>query len=40
MVTIVSVAANSRAEKAGIVAGDKLHTINFREIRDVLDYRF
>ena len=40
MVTIVSVAANSRAEKAGIMAGDKLHTINFREIRDVLDYRF
>ena len=40
MVTIVSVAANSRAEKAGMRAGDKLHTINFREIRDVLDYRF
>ena len=40
MVTITSVLPHSRAEKAGIMAGDQLHTINFREIRDVLDYRF
>ncbi len=40
MVRIVSVAPHSRAEKAGVLAGDVLHTINFREIRDVLDYRF
>ena len=40
MVTITSVLPHSRAEKAGICAGDQLHTINGREIRDVLDYRF
>ena len=40
MVKITSVLPHSRAEKAGIRAGDQLHTINFREIRDVLDYRF
>ena len=40
MVTITSVLPNSRAEKAGMQAGDQLHSINFREIRDVLDYRF
>ena len=40
MVRIIAVAPHSRAEKAGILAGDMLHTINFREIRDVLDYRF
>lgn len=40
MVTIVAVAPHSRAEKAGMLPGDRLHTINFREIRDVLDYRF
>ena len=40
MVRILAVAPHSRAEKAGILPGDVLHTINFREIRDVLDYRF
>ena len=40
MVIIQSVAPNSRAEKAGILAGDELHTINGNEISDVLDYRF
>ena len=40
MVTITAVTPHSRAEKAGILPGDLLHTINFREIRDVLDYRF
>ena len=40
MVKITSVLPHSRAEKAGLRAGDMLHTINFREIRDVLDYRF
>ncbi len=40
MVTITSVAGNSRAERAGLRAGDRLCSINFREIRDVLDYRF
>ena len=40
MVKITAVLPNSRAEKAGIQAGDILHSINFREIRDVLDYRF
>lgn len=40
MVTITSVLPHSRAEKAGMRAGDKLYTVNFREIRDVLDYRF
>ena len=40
MVTITGVEANSRAEKAGIRPGDCLFSINFREVRDVLDYRF
>ena len=40
MVKIVSVLPHSRAHKAGILPGDVLHSINFREIRDVLDYRF
>lgn len=40
MVRIVAVVPHSRAEKAGLLPGDVLHTINFREIRDVLDYRF
>ena len=40
MVTVTAVAPHSRAEKAGMRAGDRLHSINFREIRDVLDYRF
>lgn len=40
MVRITAVLPHSRAEKAGIMPGDQLHSINFREIRDVLDYRF
>ena len=40
MVTITQVAPHSRAERAGILPGDRLYSINFREIRDVLDYRF
>lgn len=40
MVRIVSVDKRSRAERAGIVAGDILVSINGREINDVLDYRF
>lgn len=30
----------SPADKAGIKAGDELHTVNGHEIKDVLDYRF
>ena len=40
MVIIQSVAPNSRAAKAGVMAGDGLCTINGRAINDVLDYRF
>ena len=40
MVKITVVEAGSRAEKAGIKAGDELVSINGEEIRDVLDYRF
>ena len=40
MVTITYVLPNSRAEKAGIVSGDVLVSINKKEITDVLDYRF
>ncbi len=40
MVQITDVLPNSRADKAGIVAGDFLVSINNREINDVLDYRF
>ena len=40
MVKITVVEPNSRAEKAGIRAGDELVSINGEEIRDVLDYRF
>ena len=40
MVRIVSVDKHSRAESAGIKAGDNLITIGGREICDVLDYRF
>ena len=40
MVIIQSVAPHSRAARAGVVAGDKLCTINGRAINDVLDYRF
>lgn len=40
MVTITEVAQGSRAERAGISAGDVLVSVGGREIRDVLDYRF
>ena len=40
MVRIVSVDKHSRADAAGIKAGDSLISINSREICDVLDYRF
>ena len=40
MVKITGVDNNSRAQKAGITAGDILIDINGREISDVLDYRF
>ena len=40
MVIIQSVAPHSRAEKAGLMAGDTLVSINGNEISDVLDYRF
>ena len=40
MVKITDVLPNSRAQKAGIIAGDILVSINKKEINDVLDYRF
>ena len=40
MVKITKVDKGSRADSAGIVAGDSLISINGREICDVLDYRF
>ena len=40
MVEITAVSARSRAERAGILAGDVLVSINGNEITDVLDYRF
>ena len=40
MVTITDVFPKSRAHKAGIKKDDILVSINGREIRDVLDYRF
>ena len=40
MVKITDVLPRSRAEKAGIKPRDVLISINGREIRDVLDYRF
>lgn len=40
MVKITDVLPRSRAEKAGIIGGDTLISINGREICDVLDYRF
>ena len=40
MVKITGVEPRSRGEKNGIAAGDILLSINGREIRDVLDYRF
>lgn len=40
MVTVTGVEKGSRAAKHGILPGDILLSINGREIRDVLDYRF
>ena len=40
MVKITCVDKGSRADAAGIKAGDNLISINDREICDVLDYRF
>ena len=40
MVNVISVERNSHAEKCGLIAGDKLISINGHEINDVLDYRF
>lgn len=40
MVEITGVLSHSRAERAGIVAGDWLLEINSHPINDVLDYRF
>ena len=40
MVKITVVEAGSRAERAGVLPGDELVSINGEEIRDVLDYRF
>ena len=40
MVTVYGIVPGSIADKNGIKAGDKLHTVNGNEISDVLDYRF
>lgn len=40
MVEITEVRSRSRAEKAGILSGDILVSINGHDINDVLDYRF
>ncbi len=40
MVKITEVLARSKAERAGISAGDVLLSVNGNEINDVLDYRF
>ncbi len=40
MVTIISVQKGGLADRAGILAGDRLLTINGHDINDVLDYRF
>ena len=40
MVVITDVFPHSRAEKAGILRGDTLVSINKKQINDVLDYRF
>ncbi len=40
MVTVSGVEEKSIAAKAGIIAGDKLVSINGNDINDVLDYRF
>ena len=39
-VTIQGVTPGSRADRAGIRAGDVLERINGTEVTDVLDYRF
>ncbi|MBR2876734.1 MAG: DUF512 domain-containing protein [Clostridia bacterium] len=39
-VTVKSVLESSYGEKAGVLTGDVIETINGREIVDVLDYRF
>ena len=39
-VKIVSVSSGTYGEKAGIISGDELLSINGKEIFDVLDYRF
>ncbi len=40
MVEITGVEKHSYADKAGVIAGDKLISINGNDITDVLDYRF
>ncbi len=40
MVKITSVSPKSRADRAGVLAGDTLVAINGRTVTDVLDYRF
>ena len=40
MVKITQVEKRSHADKAGLIAGDILVSINGSEINDVLDYRF
>ncbi len=40
MVKITAVTEHSRAGRVGIRTGDRLFSINGKEIRDVLDYRF
>ena len=40
MVRIEAVEHGSFAEKAGLLPGDVLQTVNGNAIRDVLDYRF
>ena len=40
MVTVTSVEKGSHGDHAGILAGDRLISINGNAIRDVLDYRF
>ena len=37
--SVVSVTAGSVAERAGIVCGDELVTVNVQAVRDVLQYR-
>ncbi len=40
MVTVAEVVSGSLAERAGLLSGDCLISVNGHEIRDVLDYRF